>query len=95
MSRDSTDVSRSLCGLKASTMSITISPSDPKAVQRTNRLRRLIEYRLTTDRTRLPRQSREHLQILDLIEAGDMQAAADFLFRHVREAGRMKAAQLG
>lgn len=66
-----------------------------EAVQRTNRLRRLIEYRLTTDRTRLPQQSREHLRILDLIEAGDMPAAADFLFRHVREAGRMKAARLG
>jgi len=62
------------------------------AVQRINRLRRLIEYRITKDRSRLPQQSREHLQILDLIESRDMQAAATFLYHHVREAGKMKAA---
>lgn len=60
------------------------------AVRRVNRVRRLIEYRIGNDRTRLPQQCREHLQILDLIEARDMQAAASFLFHHVREAGRIK-----
>lgn len=64
------------------------------AVRRLNRVRRLIEYRITTDRSRLPRQSREHLALLDMIEAGDMTAAADFLYRHIREAGRAKAARL-
>lgn len=63
------------------------------ALQRTNRLRRLIEYRITTDRSRLPRQSREHLALLDLIEAGDMAKAADFLHDHVSGAGRSKAAE--
>ena len=63
-------------------------------VKRTNRLRRLIEYRIT-ERTRIAQQCREHLQILDLIEDGDMPTAADFLFRHIQNAGRMKAAQLG
>ncbi len=63
------------------------------AVRRLNRIRRLIEYRITTDRSRLPQQCREHLQILDLIEAGDMTAAADFLFRHIRDAGISKARQ--
>lgn len=62
------------------------------AVRRVNRVRRLIEYRITNDRSRLPQQCREHLQILDLIEARDMQAAATFLFRHIREAGNLKAA---
>lgn len=64
------------------------------AVRRLNRVRRLIEYRITTDRSRLPQQSREHLALLDLIEAGDMAAAADFLYRHIREAGQAKAARL-
>lgn len=63
------------------------------AVRRLNRIRRLIEYRITTDRSRLPQQCREHLKILDLIEAGDMPLAADFLFRHIRDAGVSKAAQ--
>jgi DNA-binding GntR family transcriptional regulator len=60
------------------------------AVRRVNRVRRLIEYRIGNDRERLPQQCREHLQILDLIEARDMQAAATFLFHHVREAGNIK-----
>lgn len=62
------------------------------AVQRTNRIRRLIEYRITTDRSRLPQQSREHLAILDLIESGRLADAADFLFRHICDAGLAKAA---
>ena len=62
------------------------------AVRRINRVRRLMEYSITHDRTRLPQQCREHLQILDLIEERDMQAAATFLFRHIREAGNIKAA---
>lgn len=60
------------------------------AVRRVNRVRRLIEYRIGNERERLPQQCREHLRILDLIEAGDMQAAATFLFHHVREAGNIK-----
>lgn len=63
------------------------------AVRRLNRIRRLIEYRITADRSRLPQQCREHLQILDLIEAGDMPAASEFLFRHISAAGVAKAAQ--
>lgn len=62
------------------------------AVRRVNRVRRLMEYRINNDRSRLPQQCREHLQILDLIEARDMQAAATFLYRHVREAGNIKLA---
>lgn len=62
------------------------------AVRRVNRVRRLMEYSITHDRSRLPQQCREHLQILDLIEQRDMQAAATFLYRHIREAGNIKAA---
>ena len=62
------------------------------ALQRANRVRRLIEYRITTDRSRLPQQAREHLRLLDLIEGGQMTEAADFLHRHIAEAGRAKLA---
>lgn len=62
------------------------------ALQRANRVRRLIEYRITTDRSRLPQQTREHLRLLDLIEGGQMTEAAEFLHRHIAEAGRAKLA---
>lgn len=63
------------------------------AVKRINRLRRLIEYRVTIDRTRLPRQTNEHLHILDLIEGGRRNEAAAFLFTHILGAGRIKTPQ--
>lgn len=64
------------------------------AVRRVNRLRRLIEYRVTVDRSRLPLQSREHLHILDLIEAGDRQKASEFLRVHILGASAIKSPQL-
>lgn len=62
------------------------------AVRRVNRVRRLMEYSITHDRSRMPRQCREHLRILDLIEERDMPAAAAFLHRHIREAAAIKTA---
>jgi hypothetical protein len=53
------------------------------AVARVNRMRRLIEYNHQTDRSRLVVQAREHLQILDLLEAGDNEKASDFLYTHL------------
>jgi DNA-binding GntR family transcriptional regulator len=64
------------------------------AVRRVNRVRRLIEYHITTDRSRLPQQCREHLEILNLIESGNMQSAANYLYRHIYEAGQLKSAAL-
>jgi DNA-binding GntR family transcriptional regulator len=66
-----------------------------EGVRRVNRLRRLIEYRVTLDRSRLTRQCREHLRILDLLEAGDLAAAATFLHRHIDGAGIVKAPAVG
>ena len=56
------------------------------ALQRQNRLRRLIEYRALVDRGRLISQSHEHLAILDLLEAGKMGEAADLVREHLRNA---------
>ncbi|WP_077965560.1 GntR family transcriptional regulator [Ensifer adhaerens] len=64
------------------------------SIKRINRLRRLIEYRITIDRSRLPRQSAEHLHILDLLEAGRRTEAAAFLYTHIMGASRIKAPQV-
>ncbi|WNF00651.1 GntR family transcriptional regulator [Streptomyces luomodiensis] len=53
------------------------------AVRRQNRLRRLIEYRHQIDRSRLTRQAREHLHLLDLIEDGRIEEASAFLHHHL------------
>jgi DNA-binding GntR family transcriptional regulator len=60
------------------------------ALKRVNRLRRLMEYRVSIDRTRLVRQSREHLEILDLLESGDVERASSFLRDHILSAWQLK-----
>lgn len=53
------------------------------ALKRQNQLRRIIEYRATLDRSRLVSQCREHLQLLDLLEAGKHREASTFLRQHL------------
>lgn len=65
------------------------------AVHRINRIRRLLEYRIPHERARLSGQCTEHLRILDLIEGGDMQAAAAFLYDHILGAGSIKGELIG
>ena len=62
-----------------------------EALRRVNRLRRLIEYRLTVDRSRIHRQCKEHLKLLDLLEGGDLQKASAFLRRHIEGASSLKS----
>lgn len=64
------------------------------AIKRINRLRRLIEYHITIDRSRLPRQTAEHLHILDLVEDGRRNEAAAFLYTHIMGASRIKTPQV-
>ena len=61
------------------------------ALKRVNRLRRLIEYRVTVDRSRLNRQCREHLKLLDLLEAGNVEQASAFLRKHIEGANVVKS----
>lgn len=56
------------------------------AVQRVNRVRRLIEYRKSQDLQRLEVQCREHLRLLDMIEGGDREGAASFMHQHIQQA---------
>ncbi len=52
------------------------------AVRHINRLRRLIEYRVPVDQARLDRY-REHLEIIELLEAGKQVAASALLRDHL------------
>lgn len=60
------------------------------AIKRINRLRRLLEYQITIDRSRLPKQTAEHLHILDLLESERRSEAAAFLYTHIMGASRIK-----
>ena len=64
------------------------------ALRRVNQVRRLIEYRVTVDRSRLERQCQEHLQLLTLLEAGERGTAAAFLRVHIEGARQIKTADL-
>ena len=62
------------------------------ALRRVNQVRRLIEYRLTVDRSRLERQCREHLELLGMIQDGDLVTASAYLRVHIGTARRIKTA---
>lgn len=65
-----------------------------QTIMRQNQLRRLLEYRETADRERVRRQCLEHLAILDLLEQGQADQAAQRLAQHLDKAGQDKVAQL-
>jgi DNA-binding GntR family transcriptional regulator len=60
------------------------------ALQRINRLRRLVEYRKATDHPRHMRESREHLVLLDMLEEGHFDEASNFMRQHLTIALRAK-----
>ncbi len=53
------------------------------SLRRLNSMRRLLEYRAHIDRARLVGQCRQHLQLLDLLEQGQIEQAAGFLRQHL------------
>lgn len=57
-----------------------------QAIIRQNQLRRLVEYRQNPDRTRVRRQSAEHLDILAHLAGDDRRSAAEAMLRHLRGA---------
>jgi DNA-binding GntR family transcriptional regulator len=61
------------------------------ALRRVNSLRRLFEYRAKRDRASILGQYREHMAMLDLIEAGKLERAAKLMEKHLVGAGKMKA----
>jgi DNA-binding GntR family transcriptional regulator len=57
-----------------------------ESIRRVNRLRRLMEYRLTAARSRMIQQCKEHLALLDILETGNYRAASAFLHKHLEGA---------
>jgi DNA-binding GntR family transcriptional regulator len=61
------------------------------ALRRVNAVRRLFEYRAKRDRASILGQYREHMAMLDLIEAGKLERAGKLMEKHLFGAGKMKA----
>lgn len=66
-----------------------------ESLQRINRLRRLMEYRKTVDRDAAARRCREHKTLIELLLAGQREAATDFMRLHLRDAAREKSLSHG
>lgn len=67
------------------------NPFFHNALVRVNRMRRLLEYRATLDRGRLSVQCGEHLEILSLLEKGEVIDAAYLMRRHLSGALKRKS----
>ena len=61
------------------------------ALQRVNRMRRLMEYRAEINRERLVEQCTEHLQILSLLEKGELVDASYLMRQHLSGALKRKS----
>ncbi|WP_353474268.1 GntR family transcriptional regulator [Salipiger sp. H15] len=61
------------------------------ALERVNRMRRLMEYRAKVDLVRVQAQSSEHLQIIDLLKRGEIVEASYFMRRHLAGAQTRKS----
>jgi len=61
------------------------------ALQRVNRMRRLMEYRAEVNHERLVEQCTEHLEILDLLEAGENLDASHKIRKHLSGALKRKS----
>jgi DNA-binding GntR family transcriptional regulator len=64
-----------------------------ESLKRLNSLRRLMEYRKSVDRAAAERRCREHLTLIDLLLQGQLEAAADFIRLHLRDAAREKSSK--
>lgn len=67
------------------------NPFFSEALVRANRVRRLMEYRSRVDRRRLYTQCMQHLEILALLECGEVVGAADLMRRHLSGALAQKS----
>lgn len=65
-----------------------------EALQRVDRLRRLIEYRAMVNTELFVQQAREHVKLLDLLEGGDRVGASEFLRRHLEAVREVKSGVL-
>lgn len=61
------------------------------ALQRVNQMRRLMEYRAKIDKDRLVEQCTEHLEIIALLERGQVADASYLMRRHLSGALKRKS----
>ncbi|WP_319532402.1 GntR family transcriptional regulator [uncultured Cohaesibacter sp.] len=61
------------------------------SLQRVNRMRRLMEYRTEISPERIETQCREHLELLGLLEAGEIAEASYYMRRHLGSALKRKS----
>ena len=66
------------------------NPFFHQALVRVNQMRRLMEYRSRVDRRRLYTQCQQHLELIELIETGDIAGASYMMRRHLAGALRAK-----
>lgn len=66
------------------------NPFFTAAIERQNRLRRLVEYFAPSERSRLQASCAEHLEILDLLVQGCRTAAAERMKDHLEQSSRIK-----
>ncbi len=64
------------------------------ALRRVNRMRRLLEYRVRKDHSRVVEECTDHLHLLDLLEQGRRGEAVAFLRRHLAKVTRIKLDRL-
>ena len=62
------------------------------SLRRINRVRRLMEYRKAVDRQQALRRCEEHLVLIDLLLAGQLEKASAMMRTHLRDAAREKRA---
>ncbi|MFT3720610.1 GntR family transcriptional regulator [Pseudorhodoferax sp.] len=56
------------------------------ALRNVNQMRRIVEYGLQLDRSRLHRQCEEHLQLIELLVRGERMEASQFMRQHLNTA---------
>lgn len=74
------------CQFHETIIGFSNNPFFVDAIRKVDRVRRLLDYRSTVNRDRLIQQCSEHLEIIDLLEQGDIQTAANFLRNHIKGA---------
>lgn len=70
------------------------NPFFHRALEQANRMRRLLEYRSRVDRRRVRAQCTQHLQIIRLLEKGDLIEASYFMRRHLSGALARKSPRI-
>ena len=72
-------------------ISLSNNPFFITALQRVNRMRRLMEYRVKVDWDRIQAQSTEHLEMIAMLEKGEIAEASYFMRRHLNGALERKS----